>query len=63
MEFFLCVTGMVMIVEGLPYFLAPDKMKNMIKMLLELPDKSIRGFGGFIMFVGVIVVYIGKCLI
>lgn len=52
-----------MIVEGLPYFLAPDKMKNMIKMLLELPDKSIRGFGGFIMFVGVIVVYIGKCLI
>jgi uncharacterized protein len=63
MKFFLCVIGMVMIVEGLPYFAVPDKMKNMIRMLLELPDKSIRGFGGFLMFAGIIVVYIGKCLI
>ena len=52
-----------MIVEGLPYFAAPDKMKNMIRMLLELPDKSLRGFGGFIMIVGVIIVYIGKLLV
>ena len=63
MEFFLCVIGMVMIVEGLPYFSAPDKMKNMIRMLLQLPDRSIRGFGGFLMVVGIIIVYIGKCLI
>ena len=63
MDFFLCVIGMVMIVEGLPYFVAPDKMKNMIRMLLELPDKSLKGFGGFLMIVGVIIVYIGKHLI
>ncbi len=63
MEFFLCVIGMVMIVEGLPYFAVPDKMKNMIRMVLDLPDKSIRQFGGFLMVVGVIVVYIGKRLI
>lgn len=63
MKFFLCVIGMVMIVEGLPYFAAPDKMKNMIRMLLELPDNSIRGFGGFIMILGIIIVYIGKLLI
>ena len=60
MEFFLCVIGMVMVVEGLPYFVAPDKMKSMVKMLLELPDKSIRGFGGFLMIVGILIVYIGK---
>ncbi len=63
MKFFLCVIGMVMIVEGLPYFAVPDKMKNMIRMVLDLPDKSIRQFGGFLMVVGVIVVYIGKRLI
>jgi uncharacterized protein YjeT (DUF2065 family) len=62
MEFFLCVIGMVMIVEGLPYFAVPDKMKNMIQMLLQLPDKSLRGFGGFLMVLGVILVYIGKFL-
>lgn len=54
---------MVMIVEGLPYFAVPDKMKNMIRMLLDLPDKSIRGFGGFLMIVGIIIVYIGKRII
>lgn len=63
MEFFLCVIGMVMIVEGLPYFSAPDKMKRMISMLIQLPDNSIRGFGGFLMVLGVIIVYIGKYLI
>ena len=63
MEFFLCVIGMVMIVEGIPYFAAPDKMKNMIQMLLELPDRSLRGFGGFLMVLGIVIVYIGKCLI
>ena len=54
---------MVMIVEGLPYFTAPGKMKNMIKMLLALEDKALRSFGGFLMVVGIIIVYIGKCLI
>jgi uncharacterized protein YjeT (DUF2065 family) len=54
---------MVMIVEGLPYFAVPDKMKNMIRMVIELQDRSLRGFGGFLMILGIIVVYIGKCLI
>jgi len=63
MKFFLCVIGMVMVVEGLPYFAVPDKMKNMVKMLLELPDKSIRRFGGFLMILGLILVYIGKRVI
>ncbi len=63
MKFFLCVIGMVMIVEGLPYFAVPDKMKNMIRMVIELQDRSLRGFGGFLMILGIIVVYIGKCLI
>ncbi len=63
MKFFLCVIGMVMVVEGLPYFAAPDKMKNMISMLVELPDKSLRGFGGFLMIFGVLIVYIGKYLV
>ena len=28
MEFFLCVIGMVMIIEGFPYFTFPEKMKS-----------------------------------
>ncbi len=60
MSFFLCVIGMVMVVEGVPYFTAPSGMKNLISMLLTLDDKILRGFGGFLMISGVIIVYMGK---
>lgn len=60
MEFFLCVIGMVMIVEGIPYFVSPDKMKRMIRMVTELPDQSLRWFGGVLMILGLVVVYISR---
>lgn len=63
MEFFLCVIGMVMIVEGIPYFVSPDKMKRMISMVTELPDPSLRWFGGVLMAAGLVVVYISKSLV
>ena len=34
MEFFLCVIGMVMIVEGLPYFAFPNKMKIWVRKII-----------------------------
>ena len=60
MKFFLCVMGMVMIVEGLPYFAFPEKMKSMIQKFLEMPDSSLRKFGFVLMFVGLGLVYLGK---
>nr|MBC8361755.1 DUF2065 domain-containing protein [Candidatus Desulfatibia profunda] len=60
MQFFLCVLGMVMVVEGLPYFAFPDKMKMLIQKVLEMPDSTIRKFGFVLMLMGVGLVYIGK---
>ncbi len=60
MAFFLCVIGMVMIVEGVPYFAFPDKMKLMIQMIVSLPDESLRRFGGALMLLGLALVYFGK---
>lgn len=57
MKFFLCVMGMVMIVEGLPYFAFPSKMKQMIRMVTGLDDSSLRRFGFFLMLSGLAVVY------
>ncbi|MFH1103316.1 MAG: DUF2065 domain-containing protein, partial [Pseudomonadota bacterium] len=31
MDFFLCVIGMVLVVEGLPYFVFPEKMKSWVR--------------------------------
>ena len=36
MRFFLCVIGMVMIVEGLPYFAFPQKMKAWMRKITAL---------------------------
>jgi len=60
MQFFLCVLGMVMVVEGLPYFAFPEKMKMLIQKVLEMPDSTVRKFGFMLMLMGVGLVYIGK---
>jgi len=60
MEFFLCVIGMVMIVEGLPYFAFPDKMKTWVGKIIVSPDSSLRRFGLVLMVVGLSLIYLGK---
>jgi uncharacterized protein YjeT (DUF2065 family) len=60
MEFFLCVIGMVMIVEGLPYFAIPQKMKTWILTVAELPEGSLRRVGFVLMLLGLGLVYLGK---
>lgn len=60
MKFFLCVFGMVMIIEGIPYFLSPGKMKSWVKQILNLPEETLRRFGFTLMAVGLLLVYLGK---
>jgi uncharacterized protein YjeT (DUF2065 family) len=60
MNFFLCVIGMVMIVEGLPYFTFPVKMKTWILKVAEMPEGSLRRVGFMLMLLGLGLVYIGK---
>jgi hypothetical protein len=58
MKFFFCVMGMVMIVEGLPYFISPHKMREMVMMILQMPEDALRRFGFFMMLAGLAVVYL-----
>lgn len=60
MDFFLCVLGMVMIVEGLPYFAFPEKMKFWIQNMLEMTESTLRVMGLFLMIVGLLLIYIGR---
>lgn len=60
MEFFLCVAGMVMVVEGLPYFAFPEKMKRLVAQVLAMPERSLRTFGLVLMLTGVFLVALGK---
>ncbi len=60
MRYFLCVLGMVMIVEGLPYFAWPDKMKPWLQKLMETPDASLRKLGLGLMLFGLVLVFVGR---
>ncbi len=51
---------MVMIIEGLPWFAFPDKMKQVFMTLLAQPDQFLRRFGFSIMLGGLAIIYLGK---
>ena len=60
MDYFLCVIGMVLIVEGLPYAIIPEKMKRFVHTLLEMPGSVLRRFGFLLMLTGLFLVYLGR---
>jgi uncharacterized protein YjeT (DUF2065 family) len=60
MDYFLCVIGMVMIIEGVPYFAAPERMKGWMAKIIETPPESLRRFGLVMMVAGLFLVYLGR---
>lgn len=60
MKFFLCVLGMVLIIEGLPYFAFPERIKTYLMKLAEVPDSSLRMIGFLSIIAGLILVYFGR---
>jgi uncharacterized protein YjeT (DUF2065 family) len=60
MELFLCVIGMVMIVEGLPYFGFPEKMKQLMQFVQQQDDSTLRIMGGALMLVGLLILLLAR---
>jgi len=60
MKFFLCVIGMVLIIEGLPYFAFPEKLKTYFLKIHTVPDSTLRIFGLLAMAVGLLLVFLGR---
>ena len=60
MRFFLCVIGMVMIVEGLPYFAFPEKIKPWLLKLVDTPSATLRQLGFIMMLIGMGLVFVGS---
>ena len=60
MDFFLCVIGMVMIFEGLPYFAFPERMKAWVQKVVEMPESTLRVMGLVLISLGLLFVYFGR---
>jgi len=60
MAFLIYIIGVIMIIEGIPWFLSPDKLKNWLSQLIETPEEILRVIGFGLMIFGLLLVYISK---
>ncbi|MHB8708481.1 MAG: DUF2065 domain-containing protein [Desulfuromonadales bacterium] len=60
MDFLLTVVGVVMIVEGIPWFLSPGGYKRLLLQVLPLGDVPLRLLGFSFMGCGLLLVYLAK---
>jgi uncharacterized protein YjeT (DUF2065 family) len=59
MAYFLCVIGMVLVIEGIPYIAFPKGMKKMAKQMENIPNKALQITGLIAALLGLGIVYIG----
>ena len=57
MSTLLLALGLVMIVEGLAYALAPSLVERMLEMLRSLPEAAVRQVGWLVVVSGAILVW------
>jgi uncharacterized protein YjeT (DUF2065 family) len=58
MKILIYLIGLVLIVEGIPYFAFPDKMKKWMRLIQETPDYQLRIMGFISMCIGLLIAYI-----
>ena len=60
MDYFLTVLGMVLILEGLPYFTFPEKMKSIMEKIPHMPTYWLRLFGVLSISFGLLLMYLTR---
>lgn len=60
MEDFITVLGMILVLEGLPYFAFPVTFKTWIAHMLELPESRLRVYGLISMVIGLFIIYLAR---
>jgi uncharacterized protein YjeT (DUF2065 family) len=60
MKFFLCVLGLVFVLEGIPYFAFPEKLKIYLLKMAEIPPNTLRWMGLAAIVLGLALVYAGR---
>ena len=59
-ESLIIVLGVVLIVEGVPWFLSPRRTKRMLSELFRMNDSALRTLGLVFMLAGLLIVYLVK---
>lgn len=59
----LSAIALVMVLEGLPYFVSPSAMRRALAHLFTLPDHVLRGTGLTLMVIGVSLLFLVRRLL
>jgi len=59
-ETLLVVLGVILIVEGVPWFLSPRGTRIMLSELFSKSDHFLRGIGLIFMLFGLLIVYLAR---
>ncbi len=62
-DLLLMVMGFVLIVEGLPYVLFPERITRLLEQLERLGPGALRAFGLVSLLAGVLLLSIGRWLL
>jgi uncharacterized protein YjeT (DUF2065 family) len=60
MKLFLSALGLALILEGLPYALAPATVRRMAEVLPHLSDQFLKTLGVVVMGIGIMVIAFGR---
>ena len=60
MKLFLTVIGTMMVIEGIPYFAFPEKMKSVLKQIQEMEPGTLRVMGLLAMLAGLFLCYLAQ---
>ncbi|MGJ8625614.1 MAG: DUF2065 domain-containing protein [Sulfitobacter sp.] len=58
MSILILAFGLVMILEGLVYALAPSLLEQMLEKLRAMPQAAVRQIGALVMVAGLVLVWI-----
>lgn len=60
MKQLLLFAGLMLILEGIPWFLSPRKVLGLLEDLARLPEGLLRGLGLLAMVLGLLLVWAGR---
>ncbi|MEW6264389.1 MAG: DUF2065 domain-containing protein [Thermodesulfobacteriota bacterium] len=60
LKYVLCVLGLVLIIEGLPYAAFPQRIKSWLRQILEASESTLRVIGFLAMALGLFLVWLGR---
>ncbi len=60
MAFLLTLLGLILVIEGIPWFLSPPLIKRTIRKIAMASDAALRLLGLTLMLTGLLLVYLAQ---